>query len=202
MGKKQLSEAASVLGKRSYQARLQRLGIERLRAIARENGKLGGRPPRRKAGDQRSTNVASASSARMDDARSAAGEDLAASTGTSSCGWGSSSASPRNKGTIRSRGRWNRRTARLLQRVKSESARRPLLRLSWNSSRKTSCHTLMKRSSRSLPPPVTTAPERRAYKAHDFPACELMKSVINTLTSMRPSSRIFLQAQSIAAFGL
>lgn len=44
MAKKKLSEAASLLGKRSYQARLQRLGIERLRAIARENGKKGGRP--------------------------------------------------------------------------------------------------------------------------------------------------------------
>jgi hypothetical protein len=52
MVKKQLSEAASLLGKRSYKARLQRLGIERLRAIARENGKLGGRPPRRKDGRQ------------------------------------------------------------------------------------------------------------------------------------------------------
>lgn len=38
------SNAASVLGKRSYKARLQRFGIERLREIARENGKLGGRP--------------------------------------------------------------------------------------------------------------------------------------------------------------
>jgi hypothetical protein len=44
MAKKQLSAAASLLGKRSYQARLQRLGVERIRAIARENGKLGGRP--------------------------------------------------------------------------------------------------------------------------------------------------------------
>ena len=44
MAKKQLSEAASLLGKRSYEARLQRLGIERVREIARENGKLGGRP--------------------------------------------------------------------------------------------------------------------------------------------------------------
>jgi hypothetical protein len=44
MGKKQLSEAASLLGARSYQARLQRLGLERIRAIARANGKLGGRP--------------------------------------------------------------------------------------------------------------------------------------------------------------
>jgi len=47
MGKK-LSEAASLLGRRSYRARVQRLGIERLREIARENGKLGGRPPTKK----------------------------------------------------------------------------------------------------------------------------------------------------------
>jgi hypothetical protein len=38
------SNAASVLGKRSYEARLERFGIERLQEIARENGKLGGRP--------------------------------------------------------------------------------------------------------------------------------------------------------------
>lgn len=35
---------ASWLGKRSYRARLERLGIEKIRAIARENGKKGGRP--------------------------------------------------------------------------------------------------------------------------------------------------------------
>jgi hypothetical protein len=34
----------SWLGKRSYKARLKRLGVERLREIARENGKKGGRP--------------------------------------------------------------------------------------------------------------------------------------------------------------
>jgi hypothetical protein len=34
----------SWLGKRSYKARLERLGLERIQAIARENGKLGGRP--------------------------------------------------------------------------------------------------------------------------------------------------------------
>jgi hypothetical protein len=45
-----LGEAASLLGKRSYQARLRRFGIERVREIARENGKLGGRPPKRKDG--------------------------------------------------------------------------------------------------------------------------------------------------------
>jgi len=49
MAKKQLSEAASLLGKRSYQSRLQRLGIDRIREIARENGKNGGRPPKKGA---------------------------------------------------------------------------------------------------------------------------------------------------------
>ena len=38
------SEAAAVLGRSSYRARLNRFGIEKLRAIARENGKKGGRP--------------------------------------------------------------------------------------------------------------------------------------------------------------
>jgi hypothetical protein len=38
------SEAASWLGKRSYKARLERFGLERLQEIARENGKKGGRP--------------------------------------------------------------------------------------------------------------------------------------------------------------
>ena len=51
MGKSQASEAASILGKRSYRARLERFGIERIREIARENGKLGGRP-RAKKGKQ------------------------------------------------------------------------------------------------------------------------------------------------------
>jgi hypothetical protein len=44
MQKNALSRAASILGKRSYQARLLRFGIERIRDRARENGKLGGRP--------------------------------------------------------------------------------------------------------------------------------------------------------------
>jgi hypothetical protein len=44
MRKSALSRAASVLGKRSYQARLLRFGIDRIRDCARENGKLGGRP--------------------------------------------------------------------------------------------------------------------------------------------------------------
>lgn len=44
MPKKPISEAASLMGKRSYTARVKRLGIERIREIARENGKKGGRP--------------------------------------------------------------------------------------------------------------------------------------------------------------
>jgi hypothetical protein len=40
----ELQEFTSWLGKRSYKARLERFGLERLREIARENGKLGGRP--------------------------------------------------------------------------------------------------------------------------------------------------------------
>jgi hypothetical protein len=42
--KEQISEAASALGRRSYKVRLKRFGMERLQEIARENGKLGGRP--------------------------------------------------------------------------------------------------------------------------------------------------------------
>jgi hypothetical protein len=38
------SEAGAVLGRRSYRVRLEKFGIERLREIARENGKKGGRP--------------------------------------------------------------------------------------------------------------------------------------------------------------
>lgn len=45
MGKKTAAaQAASLMGKRSYKARVERFGIERLQEIARENGKLGGRP--------------------------------------------------------------------------------------------------------------------------------------------------------------
>ena len=39
-----LKRFTSWLGKRSYEARLQRFGIMRIREIARENGKQGGRP--------------------------------------------------------------------------------------------------------------------------------------------------------------
>ena len=39
-----VSKAASLMGKQGYKARLERFGIERLQEIARENGKLGGRP--------------------------------------------------------------------------------------------------------------------------------------------------------------
>ena len=47
MRKKAVSEAASLMGKRSYRARVERFGIERIREIARENGKKGGRPPKK-----------------------------------------------------------------------------------------------------------------------------------------------------------
>jgi hypothetical protein len=47
VSKKQLSEAASLMGKHSYAARVERLGIDRIREIARENGKKGGRPPKK-----------------------------------------------------------------------------------------------------------------------------------------------------------
>ena len=50
MANSRLSKAASLLGKRSYRARLERLGLARLQAIARQNGKLGGRPSERKEG--------------------------------------------------------------------------------------------------------------------------------------------------------
>jgi hypothetical protein len=52
MRKISLGTAASLLGRRSYEARVKRFGIERIRAIARENGKLGGRPPKRKDGER------------------------------------------------------------------------------------------------------------------------------------------------------
>src|ERR1700730_10200661 len=44
-----ISARASLLGKRSYRVRLDRFGIERLRTVARENGKLDGRPPKKKS---------------------------------------------------------------------------------------------------------------------------------------------------------
>lgn len=44
MNKSELQKFTSWLGKRSYKARLERFGIERLQEIARENGKKGGRP--------------------------------------------------------------------------------------------------------------------------------------------------------------
>ena len=44
MRKEEIKMFTSWLGKRSYKARVERLGIERIREIARENGKKGGRP--------------------------------------------------------------------------------------------------------------------------------------------------------------
>jgi hypothetical protein len=47
MTKDEIQKFTSWLGQRSYQTRLERLGIERIRDIARENGKKGGRPPKK-----------------------------------------------------------------------------------------------------------------------------------------------------------
>jgi len=44
MTKKEIKSFTSWLGKRSYRARVERLGIERIQEIARENGQKGGRP--------------------------------------------------------------------------------------------------------------------------------------------------------------
>lgn len=44
MTKTEIQRFTSWLGKRSYKARLDRFGLERLQEIARENGKKGGRP--------------------------------------------------------------------------------------------------------------------------------------------------------------
>jgi len=44
MTKTEIKTFTSWLGQRSYKARVERLGIERIREIARENGKKGGRP--------------------------------------------------------------------------------------------------------------------------------------------------------------
>lgn len=52
MTKAELRRFTSWLGKRSYATRLERLGIERIREIARENGKKGGRPPKSKGEKQ------------------------------------------------------------------------------------------------------------------------------------------------------
>ncbi len=44
MKQSDIERFTSWLGKRSYKARLERLGLERIQEIARENGKKGGRP--------------------------------------------------------------------------------------------------------------------------------------------------------------
>ncbi len=44
MKKSEIQRFTSWLGKKSYRARVERFGLERLQEIARENGKKGGRP--------------------------------------------------------------------------------------------------------------------------------------------------------------
>jgi hypothetical protein len=53
MNRTDLKQFTSWLGKRSYAVRVERLGIERVREIARENGKKGGRPRKDKKGDEK-----------------------------------------------------------------------------------------------------------------------------------------------------
>jgi hypothetical protein len=48
MSNSQISKAASLMGRRSYRVRVDKFGIERIREIARENGKHGGRPRKEK----------------------------------------------------------------------------------------------------------------------------------------------------------
>ncbi len=48
MTKADIRKFTSWLGKRSYRVRLERLGIERIREIARANGRKGGRPRKAK----------------------------------------------------------------------------------------------------------------------------------------------------------
>ena len=47
MTQQEIKKFTSWLGQRSYVARLEKLGIERIREIARKNGKKGGRPPKK-----------------------------------------------------------------------------------------------------------------------------------------------------------
>jgi hypothetical protein len=47
MTQQEIKIFTSWLGQRSYAARLERLGIERIREIARVNGKKGGRPAKK-----------------------------------------------------------------------------------------------------------------------------------------------------------
>ncbi|HZT73416.1 MAG TPA: hypothetical protein VE996_07180 [Terriglobales bacterium] len=44
MTKDQISQAAAAMGRKGYRSRLARHGIQSIRATARQNGKLGGRP--------------------------------------------------------------------------------------------------------------------------------------------------------------
>jgi hypothetical protein len=52
MRKSEIERFTSWLGKRSYAARIERMGIQRIQEIARKNGKKGGRPPKAKGNKQ------------------------------------------------------------------------------------------------------------------------------------------------------
>ena len=57
MRREEIIAFTSWLGKRSYKARIKRFGLERIQEIARENGKKGGRPPKRKVADEATRSV-------------------------------------------------------------------------------------------------------------------------------------------------
>lgn len=44
--KTEISRVASAMGRKAWRVRLEVQGIEEIRRVARENGKLGGRPPK------------------------------------------------------------------------------------------------------------------------------------------------------------
>lgn len=52
MTKVQISQAAAAMGRKGYRSRLARHGIEAIQQTARANGRLGGRPRKRKDGSK------------------------------------------------------------------------------------------------------------------------------------------------------
>jgi len=52
MQRSDIRRFTSWLGRRSYAVRVKRFGIERIREIARVNGRKGGRPPKHRKGER------------------------------------------------------------------------------------------------------------------------------------------------------
>lgn len=53
MTRRQIHEVASWMGRRGYRVRLEKYGIERIREIARSNGRKGGRPRKLRPTEER-----------------------------------------------------------------------------------------------------------------------------------------------------